>query len=94
MTGDSSYARSLSLAPDFEEDAETQTRTTSTRSPSLSPTTSASVHTGEYDVTVKVINSTDDNQAREGDESSNRQPEVARALTATFEDPDDRRHSS
>ena len=44
--------------------------------------------TGEYDVTVKVINSTDDNKP--GTVTIlNRQPEVARVLTATFEDPDD-----
>ena len=44
--------------------------------------------TGEYDVTVKVINSTDDNKPGKVT-ILNRQPEVARALTATFEDPDD-----
>ena len=39
------------------------------------------------DVTVKVLNSTDDNQP--GSVSfTNRQPEVATALTAMFEDPD------
>ena len=43
--------------------------------------------TDELDVTVKVINSTDDNKA--GKVSfSNRQPEVATALTASFEDDD------
>ena len=43
--------------------------------------------TDEYDVTVKVINSTDDN--RPGKVTIlNRQPEVARTLTATFEDSD------
>lgn len=38
-------------------------------------------------VTVKVLNSTDDNKPGKV-EFSNRQPEVATALTATFEDPD------
>ena len=42
---------------------------------------------GELDVTVKVINSTDDNEP--GMVSfSNRQPEIATALTAMFEDGD------
>ena len=39
------------------------------------------------DVTVKVLNSTDDNKPGEV-KFSNRQPEVATALTATFSDPD------
>ena len=43
--------------------------------------------TNEYDVTVKVINSTDDNLPGKVT-ILNRQPEVARALTATFKDPD------
>ena len=43
--------------------------------------------TAEYDVTVKVINSTDDNKP--GSVTIlNRVPEVATALKATFEDPD------
>ena len=44
-------------------------------------------NTGEYDVTVKVINSTDDNKPGKVT-ILNRQPEAARALTATFDDPD------
>ena len=45
------------------------------------------VHRDELQVTVKVIDSTDDN--RPGTVTlSNRQPEVGRVLTATFEDPD------
>ena len=44
-------------------------------------------HKDELNVTVKVLNSTDDNQP--GTVSfSNRQPEVDIALTAMFEDPD------
>ena len=43
--------------------------------------------TGEYDVTVKVINSTDDNKPGKV-RILNRVPEVATMLTATFGDPD------
>ena len=50
--------------------------------------TDSTDNTDELDVTVKVINSTDDNKAGEV-KFSNRQPEVAIALTATFEDEDD-----
>ena len=49
--------------------------------------TDPSDNTDELDVTVKVINSTDDNKA--GKVSfSNRQPEIATALRASFEDDD------
>ena len=43
--------------------------------------------TGEYPVTVKVINSTDDNKPGKV-RILNRVPEIATKLTATFEDPD------
>ena len=43
--------------------------------------------TGEYPVTVKVINSTDDNKPGKVT-ILNRVPEIATKLTATFEDPD------
>ena len=43
--------------------------------------------TDEYDVTVKVINSTDDNKPGKVT-ILNRHPEVNQALRATFEDPD------
>ena len=43
--------------------------------------------TGTYNVTVKVINSTEDNKAGKVT-ILNRQPEVATALETTFDDPD------
>ena len=43
--------------------------------------------TGTYNVTVKVINSTEDNKAGKVT-ILNRQPEVAIALETTFDDPD------
>ena len=43
--------------------------------------------TGTYNVTVKVINSTEDNKAGRVT-ILNRQPEVATALETTFDDPD------
>ena len=49
--------------------------------------TDSTGNTDELDVTVKVINSTDDNKPGTV-KFSNRQPEVATALTATFKDED------
>ena len=63
----------------------TQTRTTSTRSPLV--VTDSVGATGEYPVTVKVINSTDDNKPGKVT-ILNRVPEIATKLTAKHEDKD------
>ena len=71
-------------APDFEEPGDTNGDNIYEVTIVV---TDSSGNSGELDVTVKVINSTEDNEPGEV-EIENRQPEVARVLTATHDDPD------